>query len=604
MKFTRMSSQPLYKTLGRWGDILATAALLAMATLPCIEAAARLFGQFGVPGSAVIVQHLTLWIAFLGAMLAARQNRLLALTRSRPSDTGGEDSLRRWIACATSVIVTFMLAWASFKLVRVEARFPREVLPGVSIWMVQSIMPVGFLLIAVEILRRGSRELVWRALVIALVIVVGAIGLGDTLRTPIMLWTGIVALGVSLVFGAPIFVGLGGIAILMFWYDAVPIAAIPTEMYRIVVSPTLPTIPLFTLAGYILAEGGASRRLMEVFREWFGWIPGGTPVMVAMLSGFFTALTGGSGVTILALGGLLLPMLIKQNYPEKFSIGLITVSGSLGLLFPPSLPAIVYGVTAGVAINRIFLAGIIPGILLVVLVALWGVRQGAKSKVERTPFKPKRAFAVLWKAKWEVVLPLFILLGIFGGFTTLVEVSAFIVLYALFVESVVYRDLKPHAVPGVIVNCATLVGGVLIILGVAMGVTSYLVDAQVPMHALKWVKVTIESKLIFLLALNVLLLIVGCLMDIFSAIIVVVPLIAPMGIHFGVDPVHLAVIFIANLELGFLTPPVGMNLFLAAYRFDRSMPEVYRATLPFFIIRLLAVLAITYVPILSLGILK
>lgn len=604
MKFTIKSSRPLYETVGRWEDILSLAALMAMAALPCIEVITRLFRLPGIPGSIVIVQHLTLWIAFLGAILAARHNKLLALTRSLSVEDDVKPGIKHWVAIAAAVSVSVILAWASFQLVRVEAAFPRDVLPGVPIWVVQSIMPVGFLLIAIEILRQSGKEPVRWAFMIAIVVLIGAIGLGETLRTPLILWIGIITLGIALVSGAPIFVGLGGMAVLLFWHDAVPISAIPVEMYRIVVSPTLPTIPLFTLAGYILAEGGASQRLIEVFRHWFGWVPGGTPVMVALLCGFFTALTGGSGVTILALGGLLLPMLLAQNYPQKFSIGLITVSGSLGLLFPPSLPAIIYGVSAGVAINKIFLAGIIPGALLVFFVALWGVRQGAKSKVERTPFQPKQAFTSLWKAKWEVLLPLFILIGIFGGFATLVEVSAFTVMYVLFVEAFVYKDLKVNAIPSVIIKCATLVGGVLIILGVAMGLTSYLVDAQVPFHALHWVKANIQSKLVFLLTLNLLLLIVGCMMDIFSAMIVMVPLIAPMGAYFGVDPVHLAVIFIANLELGFLTPPVGMNLFLSAYRFNKSMPEVYIATLPFFVIRLLAVLAITYIPALSLSLLK
>ncbi|MFQ6674554.1 MAG: TRAP transporter large permease subunit, partial [Fidelibacterota bacterium] len=357
------------KTVSRWEDLLALSALLAMATLPFIEAVTRLFRLPGVPGSAMIVQHLTLWIGFLGAILAARQNKLLALTRTVPSGGSEPQGLKHWFSRTVALTVTVMLAVASFQLVRIEAASPTDVLPGVPVWALQVIMPLGFLLIGVEILKQSGKNPVLRAVMIAAVVVIGAIGLGESLRVPLILWLGITGLGVSLVFGAPIFVGLGGIAVLMFWYDAGPISAIPAEMYRIVVSPTLPTIPLFTLAGYVLAEGGASRRLMEVFRTWFGWIPGGTPVAVTFLCGFFTAITGGSGVTILALGGLLLPMLLREGYSRKFSIGLITVSGSLGLLFPPSLPAIIYGVTAGVAINKLFLAGIIPGILLVVLVA-------------------------------------------------------------------------------------------------------------------------------------------------------------------------------------------------------------------------------------------
>lgn len=590
-------------TVGRWEDSLALAALLAMAVLPSVEAITRVLRISGIPGSSIIVQHLTLWIGFLGAILASRRDRLLALTRHpapRPgSGAQGEKGpavMKTWVAQTVAITVTVMLAWASYKLVLAEARYPRNILPGVSVWVLQLIMPVGFLLIALEMLKRVPRETEWRAMTLAVVVIAGTIGLGGTLRSPLLFWSGLGALGVALALGAPIFIGLGGLAVMLFWYHSVPTAAVPAEMYRIVVSPILPTIPLFTLAGYILAEGGASRRLIRVFRHVFGWIPGGTPVVVTFLCGFFTAMTGGSGVTILALGGLLLPMLLSEKYPRKFSMGLITSAGSLGLLFPPSLPTIIYGVTAGVAINKIFLGGVIPGVLLVVLVASLGVYQGIKSGVGKTRFHPQKALNALWEAKWEVVIPFLILGGIFGGLTTLVEVAALTVVYVLIVEALVYRDLEFASLRKVIVNCATLVGGVLIILGVAMGLTSFLVDAQVPMHALNWVKANIESRFLFLLALNVFLLVVGCMMDIFSAIIVVVPLIAPMGAYFGIDPVHLAVIFIANLELGFLTPPVGMNLFLSAYRFDTSMPEVYTATLPFFLMRLLAVLAITYIP--------
>ena len=252
-----------------------------------------------------------------------------------------------WFAKSVAVTVSLILAYASFKLVKTESEYPRDILPGIPVWVVEVIMPLGFFFIAMEMLRTSKKEPVFRALLIAIPIVIGVIGLGETLQTPVVLWAGVIVVLLSLAFGAPIFIGLGGLAVLFFWHDGVPIAAVPAEMYRIVVSPTLPTIPLFTLAGYILAQGGASKRLVEVFRHWFGWIPGGTPVMITLLCGFFTTLTGGSGVTILALGGLLLPMLISEKYPREFSVGLITVSGSLGLLFPPSLPAIIYGATLG-----------------------------------------------------------------------------------------------------------------------------------------------------------------------------------------------------------------------------------------------------------------
>jgi len=421
----------------------------------------------------------------------------------------------------------------------------------------------------------------------------------------IILFIGCAAILFSLYYGAPIFVGLGGIAGLLFWSEYIPVAAIPAEAYRIVVSPSLPTIPLFTLAGYILAESGASQRMFKVFRVLFGWIPGGTPIVIVFLCGFFTALTGGSGVTILALGGLLYPLLRKEGYNELFSLGLITVAGSLGLLFPPSLPAILFGVTAGVSVKNIFIAGLIPGIILVLSVAGWSVFQG-KGKIHVTKsLNKKNIGAALWAAKWEMMIPFLVLLGIFGGYTTLVETAALMVFYTFAIEVFVYKDLKMSEFPRIVLDCATLIGGVLIILGVAMGLTSYMVDAQIPSLFLNWVQTTISSKFVFLLMLNVLLLLVGCLMDIFSAIIVIVPLIMPLGLHFGIDPVHLAVIiFIANLELGFVTPPVGINLFLSAYRFNKDMPTIYKATLPFFVVRFIVVLLITYVPVISLGLLN
>ena len=390
----------------------------------------------------------------------------------------------------------------------------------------------------------------------------------------------------ALLNGAPIFIGLGGMAVLFFWYDFTPIAAIPAETYRIVVSPTLPTIPLFTLAGYLLAESKTSERLVKVFRQVFGWIPGGTPVVIVLLCGFFSALTGGSGVTILALGGLLVPLLLKEGYSKSFSIGLITVSGSIGLLFPPSLPVIIYGITAGISIKSIFLAGLIPGFLLITFISSWSLYQGKSSNIHLEKFNFKKAFKVCLDTKEELIIPILILFGIFGGYTTLVETASITVLYILFIEIFILKDIRIKDLPRIIKECSSLIGGVLIILGVAMGLTSYLIDAQIPILLLEKAKILIHSKLLFLLLLNIFLLLVGCLMDIFSAIIVIVPLIAPLGLHFGIDPVHLGIIFIANLELGFLTPPVGMNLFLAAYRFKEDMPTIYKATLPFFIVKL------------------
>jgi len=591
----------------KWGeDTIAIAVFAVLTFFPALEILTRLIGRPGIPASAILVQHMTLWIGFIGAVLATRQNKLLSLIRKPLFQEDKIFHLGRWIAKNISFIVILFLFWGSLNLVIVEYNYPTYIAPGILRWVGQSIMPLGFLLIAAQIFLKSTKNHLLRATMLMITIFIIIISLTDAFQdNGLFLWCSVGLILFSMIFGTPIFIGLGGLAILFFWSDYTPISAISAETYRIVVSPSLPTIPLFTLAGYILAESRASERMLQLFRTAFGWLPGGTPVVIVLLCGFFTALTGGSGVTILALGGLLFPLLRKEGYSELFSLGLITMAGSLGLLFPPSLPLIIYGVTALVSIKDLFIGGLIPGIILSVAVAGYSIFQGYAQHVERQPFNLKQIWAELKNSYWEVIIPLLILYGVFGGYTTLVETSSIAVIYIFIVEVFVYKDLSIRDMPRIIIDCATLIGGVLIILGVAMGLTSYIVDAQIPMLLMEWVKETITSKYVFLLLLNILLLVVGCLMDIFSAIIIVVPLIIPLLELFpDIHPVHLAVIFIANLELGYLTPPVGMNLFLSAYRFDKDMPVVYKATLPFFLLSLIVVLAITYIPILSLGLLR
>ena len=572
-----------------------------MVLLPFFETISRLFNFNNIPASQVLVQHCTLWLAFLGAVLATRDNKLLSLTRDPLFDKKDSFHVGKWIAKNTTFLVLLALTYGSFELIKVEAISSIDIAPYIPRWFGQIIMPVGFGIMALIIFQNSFTHFGYKILTILLVILLTNQLFLDIITEliPIRIFGSIFIL-IALLNGAPIFVGLGGLAVLFFWYDYTPVASISAETYRIVVSPTLPTIPLFTLAGYLLAESKTSERLVMVFRQVFGWIPGGIPVVIILLCGFFSALTGGSGVTILALGGLLVPLLIKEGYTKSFSIGLITVSGSIGLLFPPSLPVIIYGITAGISIKSVFLAGLIPGLVLITFISFWALYQGKTSNIVLEKFNFKKAIKICWGAKSELSIPFLIILGIFGGFTTLVEAASIIVIYILIIEIFVLKDIDIWDLPRIIKECSSLIGGVLIILGVAMGLTSYLIDAQIPDLLLEQAKILINSKLLFLLLLNIFLLIVGCLMDIFSAIIVIVPLIAPLGLYFGVDPVHLAIIFIANLELGFLTPPVGMNLFLAAYRFDEDMPTIYKATLPFFIVKLFVVFLITYLPFLTL----
>ena len=571
-----------------------------MVLFPAIEVVSRLFGTTGIVASPVLVQHLTLYIGFSGAIIASRRNKLLSLSNSLLFNYDNQIVWPKIIAKVTSIVVVTVLALGAWNLVVIEKEFPTDIAPFIPRWVALLIMPIGFASIAFHMIYNSYSKLKNRVILVALIIFIILLFQWEVLRDINLLpYILIAAILFSLFKGAPIFIGLGGLALLFFWRDWTPISAISAETYRIVVSPTLPTIPLFTLAGYMLAESKASERLVLLFRALFGWIPGGTPVVLVLLCGFFTALTGGSGVTILALGGLLMPVLIKEGYSKKFSLGLITVAGSLGLLFPPSLPLIIYGVTAGISIKSVFLAGIIPGLIRVGMIGSWAVWQGKVQSVSKHNFNLTKIISALKNAKWEAMIPFFVLFGIFGGYTTLVETASLISVYIFIIEFVIYKDLKFNDLRKIILDCSTLIGGVLIILGVAMGLTSYLVDAQIPLHLLEWVKSTISSKFVFLLMLNIFLLAVGCLMDIFSAIIIVVPLITPLGAYFGIDPIHLAIIFIANLELGFLTPPVGMNLFLSSYRFEEPMSNIYKSTLPFFVVMLLSVIAITYIPILS-----
>ncbi len=401
--------------------------------------------------------------------------------------------------------------------------------------------------------------------------------------------------------GVPLFAIIGLAGLVSFHYAEIDSAGIFIELYRVASSPMLIAIPLFTLAGFILAESKTPQRLTRLSQGYLGGIPGGTPMAVLVACAFFTAFTGASGVTIIALGGLLYPLMLKEKYSKDFSLGLMTSSGSLGLLFPPSVPLILYGVVAQVSIDQLFLAGLVPGMLMIGILGLYGMWKSTQFKIPRVPFDFKEARAALREAAWEVPLPFLILFGIYGGIFTVTEAAAVTVVYVLVIETWVYKDIHPlRQLPQLMINSMVLVGTILIILGTAMGFTSYLVDEQVPMQAMEFMKIYIDDQLTFLIVLNVFLLIVGCMMDIFSAIIVIVPLIVPIAQSYDVNMVHLGIIFLTNLEIGYSTPPVGINLFIASSRFSEPVLRLYRATLPFLGLRLTGLLMITYFPALSL----
>jgi len=401
--------------------------------------------------------------------------------------------------------------------------------------------------------------------------------------------------------GTPLFAVIGLGALIAFHFAEIDPAAIFIELYRVTSNPTLVVIPLFTFAGFILANGKTPERLTRLSQAFLGGLAGGVPMVVLAACAFFTAFTGASGVTIIALGGLLYPLLLKQMYPKNFSLGLMTSSGSLGLLFPPSIPLILYGLVAQVSVDELFLAGIIPGTLMILIIGAYSIVKTKSLEIKKSPFHLGEALGSLREAIWEIPLPFIILFGIYGGILTVGEAAAVTVVYVIVVESFIYKDLHPlKDLPRIMRESMVLVGAILIILGTAMGFTNYLIDEQIPMQLLGFMKQYIHDPLTFLIALNVFLLLVGCMMDIFSAIIVVVPLIVPIAKSFDVNMVHLGIIFLTNLEIGYSTPPVGINLFIASSRFNEPIVRLYRATLPFLGLRIIGLLAITYLPTLSL----
>jgi C4-dicarboxylate transporter, DctM subunit len=588
-------------------DSLVTLALAALAILPLLEIVLRRFFRSGISGATAMEQHLTLVISLLGGMLAARDRRLLSLSTLSQFLKGRWQIFARVYSSAVAAVISVFLGAAAAQLVASERDGGNILAYQIPIWTVQLIMPIGFAVIAWRLLWNAADH--WGGRLVALVLTAGMAGIGlhpfiDTQR---LVAPGLIGLLAAVILGAPIFALLGGAALILFWGDGTPLASLSLTHYSMVTNPTLPTVPLFTLAGYFLAEGGASKRLIRVFHALLGQLRGGPAIVAVIACAFFTSFTGASGVTILALGGLLMPVLLGAGYTERSALGLVTGSGGLGLLFPPSLPLILYAVVAnanagagGVTIERMFLGGLGPGLLLVTMAALTGIWLGPRKKAEATKFEAAEAGRAIWGAIWELMLPVVALASLFGGLATPVEAAAVTALYAFVVETFVYRDFRRASdIPRVMAEAGLLVGGVLLILGVALGFTNYLVDAQVPSRAVEWVTRVVASKYAFLLALNVCLLAVGCVMDMYSAIIVVAPLIVPLAMAYGIDPIHLGIIFLANMELGLLTPTVGLNIFLSSYRFGKPVLQVSRAVIPMQCVLLIGVLLITYLPPLS-----
>jgi C4-dicarboxylate transporter DctM subunit len=616
---TERSAVGVIRGIEEW---LATAVLLLLGILPLAQALVRAVAQGGIPAYNAYLLHIVLAVAFLGGMITARDGRHLAIqVAAEILPKAGKNVVRIANALiATTFAFAFFWASLSFTIIGFELGARVGLFP---IRLFAAVMPVGFLVMGIRFIIGAPGKPLHRFVVATgavLGTIVGFSAVGSILYTSlpeIPLWLdrcydawfvlmeyGAIPLIILLIVGAltgvPLFIVLGGIALLLFGREGGAIEVVANEGYVLLTGNAIPAIPLFTLAGFFLSESRAGERLVRLFRALVGWMPGGLVIASVLVSTFFTTFTGASGVTILALGGLLLYVLVHSgSHTEDFSTGILTASGSIGLLFPPSLALIIYGSVAQVSIFDLFLGGIFPGLLVVAAMCAVGVFVAIRRKVPSVKFDPSEAWAALKESVWEILLPVIVVVVYFSGLATLVETAAVAVVYTLIIEVVVRREITARQLRDVAVKAAAIIGGVLMILALARALSYYIIDAGVPTRLSEWVASTIESRLLFLLLINLALLVAGMFMDIFSAILVIAPLVIPLGSLFGVDPVHLGIIFVANMGIGFITPPVGMNLFLAAYRFNIPLSRLYRNVAPFFLIQLVIVLVITYWPGLS-----
>jgi tripartite ATP-independent transporter DctM subunit len=576
---------------------LAALALVLMAMIPLVEILSRPMMGKGIDNAPVVVQHLGLLMAMAGAIAAERFGHLSSLGVLVP----------RFHAMGQlgAASVCGVLAWASGQLVLSEMSAEQMLAYGVPVWWFEAAMPIGFACLALKLGARCSSQ--WH-LKLAGALVAPLLGAwlayscdGEALP----LWPWVMGLVLLLSFGAPIFAVLGGLALALFWQDGLPLASIALSHYQITVNPSLPALPLFTLAGLIFAGTGAAQRLGAVFVAMFGGGKTGTVIAATVLCSCFTAFTGGSGVTILALGGLLLPLLQGVGYPERKGISLVTSASALGVLLAPSVPLIMYAIIARVPINTMFLAGIVPAVVMVVCLLIFGGylrRDVVRSEPSiQTKFSMQALRDTAWHAKWELLAPVVAIGSLASGLATPTESAALTAIYAVLTQALAHRELSVNKLGECLAQCTQIIGGVMLILGMALGLTNYLVDAGIPDLATEWVQGVTQNKWVFLLALNAFLFAAGALMEIYAAIVVLVPLLLPLAISYGIDPVHFGIIFLANMEMGFLCPPAGMNIYFASAVFKQPIRTVAGSVAPALLAIFVGTLLISWLPLLATG---
>ncbi len=575
---------------------LASTALALMALIPLVEILSRPMMGKGIDNATVVVQHLGLLMAMAGAIAAERFGHLTSLGVVVPRLY----AVGQFGAAAVGGVLT----WASAQLVLSEMSAEQILAYGVPVWWLQAAMPVGFAILSMKLGVRCGQTWFLKWLCAVTAPLVGAMLAVHWDGEALPLWPWLFLLAVLLAFGAPIFTILGGLALALFWQDGLPLASIALSHYQITVNPSLPALPLFTLAGLIFAATGAAQRLGAVFVDLFGGGQAGTIIAATVLCSCFTAFTGGSGVTILALGGLLLPLLQGVGYTQGRSISLITSASALGVLLAPSVPLIMYAIIARVPINTMFLAGLVPAIVMVGCLLIFGgyLRGGqAAANTASAQFSFVRLKSSAWHAKWELLAPAVAIGSLASGFATPTESAALTAIYAVLTQRFAHRELDSKKLGECLSQATQIIGGVMLILGMALGLTNYLVDAGIPDLATEWVQSVTQSKWLFLLALNVFLFAAGALMEIYAAIVVLVPLLLPLAISYGIDPVHFGIIFLANMEMGFLCPPAGMNIYFASAVFKQPIRSVAISVAPALAAIFTGTLLISWLPLLAMG---